>query len=157
MVLGPFDDTRVFNIEKSKMFNRCNGIKPVEFVYLKKKYMLIFVEAKSSSAIKRAGNEKNYEKFIQEILQKFEDSFQLYMAGLFKRKPGYEEIGVELLRADYTKMNFRFMLIINGHEDTWLPPLQQELSERMKRFRSIWSSEVIVMNDKMAREYNMIF
>ena len=86
MVFGPFEDTKVFNIEKSKMFNRCNNIKPVEFIYLKKRYMLIFVEAKSSSPINREGNEVKYEEFIQEILQKF--LFNAYLLPLFMPNVG---------------------------------------------------------------------
>lgn len=156
MIFGPFDEQKVFQIEASKMFNRCNGIKPVEFIYHKSKYVLMFIEAKSSSAMDREGNEINHEKFVQEILQKFEDSFNLYMAGILKRKSGHEELSPELKNADYEKMNFKFVLVIKGHEKTWLPPLKAEFDKRMKRFRAVWNSEVIVMNDNMARECRLI-
>lgn len=156
MTFGPFPDEKVFGIEKSRMFNRCNNIKPVEFIYHKSRYMLMFIEAKSSSAIDREGNEDNYKAFIEEILQKFEDSFNLYMAGILERKSGHEDISLELKNADYQKMNFRFVLVIKGHEESWLPPLKLEFEKRMKRFRAIWNSEVVVLNDSMAREYRLI-
>lgn len=156
MTFGPFDDESIFRIEKSKMLSHCNNIKPVEFVHLKKKNRLVFVEAKKSSPINRENNEDNYEKFIREITQKFVDSFQLYMAGLLKRKSGYEEISEKMMQADYQKMNFVFLLIIKGHEATWLPPLQKDLENRMRGFRSVWNSQLIVMNDEIAREENVI-
>lgn len=54
MTFGPFDDEKIFYIEKSKMLKHCQGIRPVEFVYHKKKYVLMFIEAKSSSPIKNS-------------------------------------------------------------------------------------------------------
>lgn len=62
----------------------------------------------------------------------------------------------EFKNADYEKMNFKFVLVIKGHEKTWLPPLKAEFDKRMKRFRAVWNSEVIVMNDNMARECRLI-
>lgn len=156
MTFGPFLDSQIFRIEKSEMLKRCNGIKTVEFIYHKKKYVLMFVEAKSSSPIKRSGNMDEYEAFLDEITQKFTDSFHLYMAGLMKRKSGYKEISEELMNADYEKMKFVFMLIICGHEDTWLMPLTEDLRRRTKCFHRIWNSELVVLNDRIAREKKMI-
>lgn len=156
MTFGPFNDSQIFYIEKSKMLKRCNGIKSVEFIYHKKKTVLMFVEAKSSSPIKRSGNMDEYEAFLDEIIQKFTDSFHLYMAGLLKRKSGHEEISEELMKADYEKMRFVFVLIINGHEETWLAPLIEDLKRMMKHFCKIWNSELVVMNDTIAREAKLV-
>ena len=93
---------------------------------------------------------------MKEIIQKFEDSMYLVLAGLMERKAGHEEISEGLKKADYAKMNFIFLLILNGYQDVWLPPLKQDLEQKMKSFRTIWNSEVIVMNDTMAREERLI-
>ena len=156
MMFGPFDDTSVYRIEKSKMQRKCIGVKTVEFIYLKTKYKLLFVEAKSSSPINRKGNESDYKDFLDEITKKFEDSFHLYAAGRLKRKSGYEEIPEKLMAADYQKMNFIFILVLSGCQEDWLPPLSHDLELRMKRFRTIWNSEVKVNNKKMAREQGLI-
>lgn len=156
MTFGPFDDSQIFRIEKFRMLEHCSGVKSVEFIYRKKKYVLMFIEAKSSSPIRRSGNMANYERFLDEIAHKFTDSFHLYMAGLWKRKVGYEEIGDELMNADYEKMKFVFVLIINGHEETWLPPLIEDLRRKTRCFHEIWNSELVVMNDKIAREAHLI-
>lgn len=156
MTFGPFQESQVFGIEQSRMLSRCQGIKSVEFIYHKKKYVLMFIEAKSSSPIKRSGNMENYERFLEEITQKFVDSFELYVAGLLKRKSGYDEISTELMNADYEKMKFVFALVIHGHEEMWLPPLAEDLKRKMKRFQEIWKNELIVMNEKMAKEENLV-
>ena len=156
MTFGPFDDTKIFHIEKSKMLKNCEGIKTVEFIYHKRKYVLQFVEAKSSSPVKRPGNEQEYNTYLDEIVQKFEDSFQLYMAGILKRKSGYDQISKELFDADYQKMNFVFVLVINGHEKEWLPPLVLDIEHKMRRFQTIWNCSVVVLNDELAKEQHLI-
>ena len=156
MTFGPFEDEKVFEIESSKMLKSCNGIKPVEFVYHKKQYLMLFVEAKSSGPFNHEGNETKYEEFLQDVTQKFEDSFNLFMAGKLERKSGHEEISRKMKTADYKKMNFKFVLIIRGHEKTWLAPLQMDFEKKMKRFKTIWNSDVIVMNDTIARENQLI-
>ena len=156
MTFGPFENEKFFHLEKSKLFRHCNGLKTVEFIYHRKKYILWFVEAKSSSPMDYSGNEENYERSMKEIIQKFEDSLYLFLAGLMERKAGHEEISEGLKKADYAKMNFIFLLILNGYQDVWLPPLKQDLEQKMKSFRTIWNSEVIVMNDTMAREERLI-
>ncbi len=156
MSFGPFYDSKVFHIENSKLQSRCDNISTVEFIYLYKKNVLMFIEAKSSSPIDRSGNEENYRLFIQEIIKKFEDSLQLFIAGILERKTGHEEISDKIKSADYANMKFRFMLIINGHEDSWLPPLKEDLERNMKRCHNIWNSELFVLNDRLAREQKII-
>ena len=114
------------------------------------------MEAKSSSPVNRAGNETNYQRFLTEITEKFSDSFELFMAGLLERRNGHEQIPEVLKKADYKNMRFRFILIIKGHEDAWLPPLKEELDRKMKSLHKIWDSQVIVLNDKLAREKHLI-
>jgi hypothetical protein len=149
MTFGPYSDDDFFYIEKSHMLKKCQGVKTVEFIFHPKKSLLYFVEAKSSSP-------KDAELFAKEIAQKFIDSFQLFMAGLLKRKIGDEEIGKNIKNLDYQKTNFRFFLIIQGHDELWLPPLKTEIEKNMRAFKTIWNSEVIVMNDDIARSHGMI-
>lgn len=156
MTFGPFNDADVFRIEKSKLLEKCAGTKTVEFIWKKKKTVMVFVEAKSSSPIDREGNENKYRDFISEIKNKFINSFNLLEAGLYKRRTGYNEIPEGIRTADYSKIQFNFVLIIRGHEETWLPPLQRELEKELKTYRRIWGSQVFVLNDKLARENSFI-
>lgn len=156
MTFGPFRDWEVFLIEKSKLLQRCNSAKTVEFIYRKSNTMLYFVEAKSSSAVLRPGNEENYEEFLSEIVCKFEDSFGLLVAALAGRRDDHGQISDAIKDMEYEKVNFKFFLIIKGHEKTWLSPLQLELEKRLKHFLSIWNSKVIVLNDEFALEQGLI-
>lgn len=156
MTFGPFHDWEIFLIEKSQLLQKCNGVKTVEFIYRKTKNKLYFIEAKSSSAVIREGNEKNYEKFLMEIMRKFEDSLSLLIAGLSERRDDHGQISDAIKSMDYKKVNFKFFLIIKGHEQIWLPPLQLELEKRLKHFLSIWNAELIVLNDTLALEQGII-
>lgn len=156
MTFGPFPDDDIFRIEESKLLKQCTGSKTVEFIWKKRDTLMMFVEAKSSSPINRAGNEDNYRRFIDEIKHKFVDSFNFLMAGLYERRSGHEEIPVGIKTVDYKKVHFRFVLIIKGHKSTWLSPLKRELETVLKEHRNIWNSEVIVLNDITAREEKFI-
>lgn len=149
MTFGPYSDDDFFYIEKSHMLKKSQGIKTVEFIFHPRKSLLYFVEAKSGSPMDAEG-------FAREIAQKFTDSFQLFLSGILKRKVGYEEIGENIRKLDYQKVKFRFFLIIHGHEETWLPPLRTEIEKNMRGFQTIWNSEVVVMNDLIAKEQGMI-
>ena len=101
MTFGPFEDASCFRIEKSKLFDRCKGIRSVEFIYRPKKNKLFFIEAKASSPVQRTGNEEQYHRFVDEIMEKFSHSFELYLAGILERKSGHEEMADALKKADY--------------------------------------------------------
>jgi len=156
MTFGPFEDASCFRIEKSKLFDRCKGIRSVEFIYRPKKNKLFFIEAKASSPVQRTGNEEQYHRFVDEIMEKFSHSLELYLAGILERKSGHEEMADALKKADYQKMKFYFVLIINGHEAPWLLPLQDEFNRKMGYLKKIWDGEVLVMNEESAREYRLI-
>lgn len=149
MEFGPFQDDDFFYIEESKMRNKTPGIRTVEFIFHPKKSLLYFVEAKSSAPV-------NPDEFAKEIAEKFIDSFELLMAGLNDRKTGRDEIGEKIQKLDYKKVSFKFFLIINGHKEEWLPKIKVFIDENMKRFHVVWNSEVIVMNEVIAREYHLI-
>lgn len=157
MTFGPFPDDRIFRIEKSTLLQKCNGIKTVEFIWHRKDFAMHFVEAKQSSPLNRPGNEDNYERFISEISAKFVDSLNLYLSGLLERRPGHTDIPDSLKKADYKKMQFKFILILKGHENEEpLVGLRTELERRIRSYRRIWNSEVLVLNEQMARSNHYI-
>lgn len=165
MAFGPYQADDIFEIEKSELLNRCNGIKTVEFVYRRKNNVLWFVEAKSSAPIKRPDNLKDYEDFVSDIAQKIVDSFNLYMAGVLGRKTGHEDISTRLKNLDYSKVIFRFFLIINFGEIeertsmvdiSWAEGLRMDLQNSVKNFQTIWKGEIFVMDNITAKASKMI-
>lgn len=165
MDFGPYHDEDIFEIEKSELLNRCNGIKTVEFVYRKRNNILWFVEAKSSAPLNRPDNFADYEDFVSDIAQKIVDSFNLYMAGVLERKTGHEDISIRLKNLDYSKVIFRFFLIINFTRTekkesvidvSWAEGLKMDLQSRVKNFQTIWKGEIFVMDNITAKASGMI-
>lgn len=165
MIFGPYEDQDVFVIEKSAMLKRCIGIRTVEFVYRKRDHVLWFVEAKSSVPIKKPDNLENYESFLSEISEKMVDSFNLYMAGVLERKEGHIEISKCLKSLDYSKVIFRFFLIVNFKETSevgrikdvsWAEGLKLDLERKMADFCTVWKAEIFVMDSEDARRAKIV-
>lgn len=60
---------------------------------------------------------------------------------------------------DLSKLDFRFVLVINGHREEWLAPLQEALALAMKPLIKAWAIDanaVIILNDQMAKKYGLI-
>ena len=66
---------------------------------------------------------------------------------------------VPLQNTDMGNLNFKLILVINGHPEAWLPPIKDALYQKLKSFCKIWnlsSDPVIVLNDKWARKFQLI-
>ena len=60
---------------------------------------------------------------------------------------------------DLQKIDFRFVLVINGHQQEWLPPLQDTLTKALRTIVKVWNLpplSVVVLNHLMAEEYGLI-
>lgn len=157
MIFGDFQEDRIFKIEKSKLHNKIgDGIKVVEFLLLKDEYELDFIEAKSSSPRPTKDNIIRFNEFIEEISDKFIHSFNLYYSAILKRNENYGEINNNFLKLDSSKIKLKFILVIKGHEIEWLLPISDALKKKLSYHNTIWKSEVIVMNDKIAKKYNLV-
>ena len=157
MTFGPFRDETVFLIEKSRMLRACTGVMTVEFIWHRKKNVLCFVEAKSSSPINHKGNEEEYNTFLQEISTKFSHSIDLFLSGLLERRTGHDEIHPRIKSANYKQIQFKFILILKGHErEDLLKGLEKDLEDRMTALRSMWGAQLLVLNEQMAKELHFI-
>ena len=154
MTFGDFDDTDLFYIEKSEYYQRMGqGVSTVEFILHRPKKVL-FVEAKSSSPA--PGNDLRFDAFIDEIAQKFIHSIEMYASHILRRTDRYEEMPEKLRNIDWLQYRLIFILVINGHKAEWLSPITSALQQRLLAQTSIWDCDISVINDEMAREYNMI-
>lgn len=157
MIFGEFEDNKVFQIEKSRLQQKVgNGIKVVEFIFISNENELSFVEAKSSSPRPVKDNIIRFNEFIDEISDKFIHSFNLYYSAIMKRNENYTEIDTSFFELDNTKIKFKFILVIRGHKIEWLMPLSDALKEKLSYHNTIWKSQVVVMNDMLAKQYNLI-
>lgn len=157
MIFGDFEEDKVFKIENSKIHNKIgNGIKVVEFVLLKNDNELNFIEAKSSSPRPTKYNIIRFNEFIDEISDKFIHSFNLFYSTILRRNKDYGEVNNNFFELDNSKIKLKFILVIKGHEIEWLLPISDALKKKLSYQNTIWKSEVVVMNDKIANKYNLV-
>lgn len=163
MKFGEFEEEDLFEIEKSKLRMALGeGIKSVEFVLLKAKKNIIFLEAK-----KTCPNEKNmhytpekerkFEEYYSSITKKFEESLQVYLAAVLNRYSDQTEIGDHLRNLrDFSKKEIRFVLVIKEAKIDWLAGPKAILENRLLSLRKIWGIEILVLNHELARKYGLI-
>lgn len=157
MLFGEYEENKVFKIENSELHNKIgNGIKVVEFILLRNGKYIDFIEAKSSSPQPSNDNKERFHEFIEEISDKFIHSFNLYYSGIMKRNIGYEEISNDFFELDLRKINFKFILVIKDHKEEWLIPLSEAIKKKLIYHNRIWKSDIIVINEKLAKQYNLV-
>lgn len=156
-MLFEFPESELFQIEKSELYNKIanNGIKTVEFVIRLNENKLGFIEAKSSSPRPGSGVNEPFEKFIDEICDKFMHSFHLYLSAILGRHQEHN-MSNSLVEMDASKIQFDFFLIIKGHEIEWLLPIKDAFEKSLLFHRKIWNSNVIVLNEQIAMKRNLI-
>lgn len=162
MTFGPYPAGHCFYIEKSECYEKVQeGVKMAEFLLLKKQQQGLTVwviEAKSSSP--RPETQPNFAEFIDEIRTKLTNGFLLAVAARLQRHPGAEnELPDAFKTLDLKARGFRFVLVINGHKQEWLEPLQNALVQALKPVVKTWAlpaTSVAVLNHEMAQEHGLI-
>lgn len=163
MNFGKFDETDLFHIEDSKIYKEIgSGIKTVEFILKYDERSIVFLEAKKScpNAVNRYESDKKeqkFEEYYSSITEKFIASLQIYLAAILNRFQDTSEIGNELRSINSMKdIRLKFILVIKNAEDiTWLAGPQAELKARLLQIRKIWDVEIAVLNEELAREYQL--
>lgn len=165
MVFGEFDEANLFHIEESKVYKTLgNGIKTVEFVLKYNENSIAFVEAKKScpNAANRSESEvkeQKFEEYYASVTEKFIASLQIYLACVLDKYEDVSEVGAELLNMKSLRdIQLKCILVIKNTEDiTWLAGPLAELKARLLQMRKIWGIEVAVLNEELARQYQLIF
>jgi len=160
MTFGPYPAGQCFYIEKSRCYSKVqDGVQMAEFLLLRNKEVVWVVEAKSSSP--RPETQPNFTDFIEEIRTKLTNGFLLGVAMCLERHPnGLAELPESFQKLALKTSSFRFVLIINGHKDEWLPPLQEALSLVLKPVVKSWAlppTSVVVLNEFGAQQNGLIF
>lgn len=163
MTFGPYSDGRCFYIEKSGTYADIQErVKMAEFLLLRlangKPPVLWVVEAKSSTP--RPETQPNFDEFIAEIREKLVNAFSLGWASCLKRHQLAEvELPAPFKTLDLSQTGVRFVLVINGHQESWLPPIQEALKKALHSTVKTWRfspTSVAVINKELARQYGLI-
>lgn len=160
---GPFDSDRCFPIETSKTYAAIqnDGVKMAEFLWIKsegQRRRVWIVEAKSSSP--QPGNKQPFDKFIGELRDKLVNGLSLGMAAILGRHPKTEdELPLAFKELELRSAEFLLLVVINGHADEWLPPLDDALNDALRTTIKTWAlgaNSVKVINDQMAIKHGLI-
>ena len=160
MTFGPYPEGHCFYIEKSETYQKINqGVKIAEFLLLHSQddSIVWIVEAKQSSP--RPETQPNFDDFLLEIQEKLTNALTLSVATCLKRHSTYEELPNSFQTLDLEKASFRLILVIKGHQEAWLPPLQDALKKALNPTIKTWNlsaTSVVVLNDTMARLQGLI-
>jgi hypothetical protein len=160
MTFGPYPEGDCFYIEKSETYQKIKeGVKIAEFLLLhsQDKSIVWIVEAKSS--VPRPETQPNFDDFLLEIQEKLTNALTLSVATCLKRHSTYEELPNSFQNLDLEKASFRLILVIKGHQEAWLPPLQDALKKALQPTIKTWNlsaTSVVVLNDTMARLQGLI-
>ena len=164
MTFGPFPEGQCFRIEKSTTYAGIQqGVKMAEFLLLRtdadseEPPTVWVVEAKSSAP--RSGQPR-FDDFIGEIREKLLNAFSLGLALRLGRHPQAETELPEPFRAlDPSKIEVRFVLVINGHKDEWLDPVKDALLKELRATVKTWAlgpTPIAVLNENLAKERKLI-
>ena len=156
MAFGPYEDDRVYHVERSSLYQGISAAKTVEFILAQSEDALLFVEAKSSSPKPVVGNRENFQDYSEDIAEKFLHSLNLFCAALLGRHDLICDMPDSFRAMDSGHVSIKFLLVINGHPAEWLPPIQTALDQKLRSYRSIWGSEVVVLNHEMALRRHLI-
>lgn len=156
MDFGPFNENDIFEIEKSSLMSSMKSkIKSAEFILNKNSYLWI-IEAKSSSP--RPDNKENFDNFIEEIHEKFANTFLIFNAAKIGRHDA-SEFPSSFKNINIKEVQYKFFLVIRGHKEEWLYPLQdamQLVMYRLVKACNIARPAIFVINDTIAREKGLI-
>ena len=162
MVFGPYQAGQCFYIEKSQCYAAVQeGVQMAEFLLVRqqdKGPTVWVVEAKSSSP--RPETQPNFGEFINEIRDKLTNGFLLAIAARLQRHPAAEaELPAAFKELDLQAHGFRFVLVVNGHKDAWLEPLQAALALALKPVIKTWALPAVavaVLNHVSAQRHGLI-
>lgn len=162
MSFGPYPNQDCFYIEKSQTYLKIqNGVQMAEFLLMRDRGgdspMVWVVEAKSSSP--RPETAHDFDGFIADIKEKFINGLTLGIAAILQRHSTYEELPVPFKELDLSRSSFRFVLVIRGHRDDWLSPIQDALHNALRATIRTWglpAPSVVVLNDELARQHGLI-
>lgn len=163
MTFGPFNEGQCFHIEKSNIYaNIRQGVKIAEFLLLKNNNrthpVVWIIEAKSSTP--RPETQPNFDDFMAEIQEKFVNALSLGWASCLKRHQQADtELPHQFKALDLSRTDVRFVLVINGHQELWLPPIQEAMKKALHAIIKTWAfspTSVVVLNERLARQHGLI-
>ncbi|HRT58608.1 MAG TPA: hypothetical protein P5038_18440 [Candidatus Paceibacterota bacterium] len=165
MIFGPYAETDFFGIEKCATYGAIqDGVKMAEFLLIRETPQkppcvccVWIVEAKSSSP--QPKTQPEFDGYIADIKDKLTNGLSLCFASVLKRHPNTLAEWPDKYRdLELSTAGFRLVLVINGHQLDWLPPLQDALRRALHPTAKTWALDpnaVVVLNHEGARQFGL--
>jgi hypothetical protein len=160
MTFGPFSKNHFFHIEKSSVYLEIqNHVKMIEFIWHKHDEsggQIWLVEAKKSSP--HPGNRDDWENYLGELKEKFENGLSLFIALCLKRHTD-SELHETIRAIDLEYIPFKLTLVLKGYKSEWVPPLKDALQQKllpMCKSLNLILNPILVLNDEMALTIGLI-
>ena len=163
MTFGPYAEADCFCIEKCATYVAIQDrVKMAEFLLIREKpeepLCVWIVEAKQSSP--QPKTQPEFDGFISDIKDKLTNGLSLCFASVLKRHPKtLAELPDKFKNLDLSTVGFRLVLIINGHQKAWLPPLQDAVRRTLHATEKTWALDpnaVVVLNHEGAKQFGLI-
>ncbi len=163
MTFGPYPAGYCFRVESSNTYVAIQDkVQMAEFLLLRTQAdsppLVWIVEAKQSSP--RPETQPNFDQFIGGIRDKLANALALGVSSILKRHPATDAELPELFKAlDLAATGFRLVLIINGHQKSWLQPLQDALRSALHAIVQTWAlgpNAVVAINHEDAKRFGLI-
>ena len=163
MTFGPYADGHCFRVEQSDTYKAIqDGVQMAEFLLLRTQAntppFIWIVEAKKSSP--RSQTQPDFNEFIGEIRDKLTNALNVGVASILNRHPAAAADLPDVFKnLDLATAGFRLVLIINGHQKNWLPPLQDALRSALHAATKTWAlgpNAVVVINHEDAKRFGLI-
>lgn len=158
MKIGPFEDNLFFKIENSKLHKSMKSKFRATECIIKRSDNILLIEAKTSCPnvdVSKSDTEeikiKKCNEYFIEIKEKFEDTFNMYLAVYVGKNMNYDEIGTDLLLDGILKASkIKLVLIIKNANRDWLPQIKAMLEKELIKFCRLWKVDIVVLNEEMA-------
>lgn len=163
MTFGPYPEGHCFRVEASDTYRAIQDkVQMAEFLLLRPRLeeppLIWIVEAKQSSP--RPATQPNFDSFIGEIRDKLVNALAVGVASILKRHPAaVAELPALFGTLNLATTGFRLVLIINGHQKSWLPPLQDALRSALHATVQSWAlgpNAVVVIGHEDAKRFGLI-
>ena len=163
MTFGPYPEGRFFYIEKSDCYETIwENVKMAEFLLLrteKRSPIIWIVEAKSSAPNPKT--QPKFDNYIDEIREKLINALSLGWASCLKRHEKAEaELPEDFKTLNLSQVEVKFVLVIKGYREEWLPKIQHFLWIALRPTIKCWAfapNSVMVLNDALAQQKGLIF
>jgi hypothetical protein len=167
MTFGPFPPGCAFRIEKSCLYQAMSGdgsgVKVAEMLLLRgssedRTPAIWIIEAKQS--FPRPTSRADFEKNVERIRCKLADSLSLFFAmRLGRHADALAELPDQFQAVDPGAVDIKLVLIVKGHREKWLPPLNDMLNKALRPLVRVWGlkpTAVTVTNDDGALRHGLI-